>query len=55
MRDADWYYRKNLYYFLVRESDGAVVTPPMIFRSTGTPTSSLRSSEDGYGNTMYLK
>jgi hypothetical protein len=53
--DSDWSYRRNLYYALV-DSNGNVLTPPMIFRTAGiSPWGGqyIETSFEGYGNTSY--
>jgi len=53
--DRDWNSHHNLYYALVN-GDGAVDTPPMIFRTAEvTPWGSqyIATSSEGYGNTSY--
>ena len=50
--DSDWSYRRNLYYALV-DSNGNVLTPPMIFRTSQATSSYIFTSYEGYGNTSY--
>jgi len=53
--DADWNSRRNLYYALV-DSNGNVLTPPMVFRTAGPTTWGspyIETSYEGYGNTSY--
>ncbi len=51
--DYDYGYRRNLYYALVR-SNGSVLTPPQIFRtSQSTSDPYIATSYEGYGNTSY--
>ncbi len=51
--DYDGYYRPNLYYALV-DSNGNILTDPMIFRtSQGTPPY-IETSHTGYGNTSFI-
>lgn len=50
--DYDWNYRPNLYYALVA-GDGAVVTPPTIFRTSQAASPYIFTSYEGYGNTSY--
>lgn len=45
-------YRRNLYYALV-DSNGNVLTPPMIFRTSQAASSYIETSFEGYGNTSY--
>ena len=50
--DADWDYRRNLYYALV-DSSGAVLTDPMIFRTSQATHPNIETSSEGYGNTSW--
>lgn len=51
---ADWDLdsRRNLYYALV-DSNGVVLTPPMILQTSQADRPSIRTSFYGYGNTTY--
>ena len=50
--DYDYSYRRNLYYALV-DSSGAVLTDPMIFRTSQATEPHIETSYEGYGNTSY--
>jgi hypothetical protein len=53
--DADWSYRRYLYYALVN-SNGDVLTGPMIFYPMDVPSREwwfIENSYEGYGNTSY--
>ncbi|MCX7670864.1 MAG: hypothetical protein N2439_12420 [Anaerolineae bacterium] len=53
--DASWEVRRNLYYAFM-QSNGVVLTPPMIFRSGGIRPAGgqyIATSFEGYGNTSY--
>jgi hypothetical protein len=50
--DADYNYRRNLYYALV-DSSGSVLTDPMIFRSSQATDPRIETSFEGYGNTSW--
>lgn len=50
--DYDWSSRRNLYYALV-DSNGNVLTPPMIFRTSQAYSPYIDTSYEGYGNTSY--
>jgi len=51
--DYDYTNRKYLFYSLVN-SDGTVVNPPMIFRSSQDSDPYIYTDFEGYGNTSYL-
>jgi len=51
--DSDWSYRRNLYYALVY-ARGAVLTNPMIFRTSQATDPYIFTSYEGYGNTSYI-
>lgn len=50
--DYGWSSRRNLYYALV-DSNGNVLTPPMIFRTSQAYSPYIDTSYEGYGNTSY--
>jgi hypothetical protein len=50
--DQDYNYRRNLYYALV-DGSGAVLTDPMIFRTSQAAPPRIESAYNGYGNTSY--
>ncbi len=50
--DRDYDYRRNLYYALV-DSSGAVLTDPMIFRTSQATDPNIETSFEGYGNTSW--
>lgn len=50
--DDDYFARRNLYYALV-DSNGAVLTRPMILQASQTGASRIETSFYGYGNTTY--
>lgn len=50
--DANYDNRRNLYYALVN-SNGGIVTQPMIFRTSLAATPRIETSSVGYGNTSY--
>ncbi|MDZ7379331.1 MAG: DUF11 domain-containing protein, partial [candidate division KSB1 bacterium] len=49
---TDRRYQGSLYYALV-DGDGAVITPPMIFRASQATSPYIETSFEGYGNTSY--
>ncbi len=49
--DADWSYRRNLYYALVN-AQGQLVTEPVIFLTAQGPIG-IETSFEGYGNTSH--
>ncbi len=50
--DADYDYRRNLYYALV-DSDGTVLNAPMVFRTSQAMDPDIETSYMGYGNTSW--
>jgi len=50
--DYDWNYSANLHYALV-DGAGSVLTPPLIFRTSGATRPYIETSYEGYGNTSY--
>jgi len=50
--DSDWSYRPNLYYALI-DSNGNVLTDPVIFRTSQATNPYIETSYEGYGNTSY--
>jgi len=50
--DADWDYRRNLYYALV-DGSGNALTDPMIFRTSQATDPRIETSFEGYGNTSW--
>ena len=50
--DADWTYRRNLYYALV-DSGGALIAAPMIFHSDPSTLNYFSFSKEGHGNAPY--
>jgi hypothetical protein len=50
--DADYSYRRNLYYALV-DGSGDILSDPMIFRTSQATEPSINTSYMGYGNTSY--